>query len=67
MSKEETDALAQEIWDSLSRRHKELKEELTGAGAEQPTGGYELDRSPSPEVKTAVDADGAARASTTTC
>ena len=57
MSKEETDALAQEIWDSLSRRHKELKEELTTAGAEQPTGGYELDRSPSPEVKTAVDTD----------
>jgi 2-oxoglutarate decarboxylase len=57
MTQEETDALAKEIWDSLSRRHKELKEELSGAGAEQPTGGYELDRSPSPEVKTAVDAD----------
>ena len=57
MSQEETDALAQEIWDSLSRRHKELKEELSGAGAEQPTGGYELDRSPSPEVRTAVDAE----------
>ncbi len=57
MTQEETDALAQEIWDSLSRRHKELKEDLSSAGAEQPTGGYELDRSPSPEVKTAVDAD----------
>ena len=48
MTQEETDALAQEIWDSLSRRHKELKEELAAADAEQPTGGYELDRSPSP-------------------
>jgi len=57
MTQEETDALAQEIWDSLSRRHKELKEELASAGAEQPTGGYELDRSASPEVKTAVDAE----------
>ena len=57
MTQEETDALAKEIWDSLSRRHKELKEELSGAGAEQPTGGYELDRSPSPEVRTAVDAE----------
>ena len=57
MSKEETDALAKEIWESLSRRHKALKDELDSAGAEQPTGGYELDRSPSPEVKTAVDAD----------
>src|ERR671920_349617 len=51
-------ALSQEIWDSLSRRHKELKEDLASAGAEQPTGGYELDRSPSPEVKTAVDTEG---------
>ena len=57
MTQDETDALAKEIWDSLSRRHKELKEELSGAGAEQPTGGYELDRSPSPEVRTAVDAE----------
>jgi multifunctional 2-oxoglutarate metabolism enzyme len=57
LSQEEADALQTEIWDSLARRHKALKEELTSAGAEQPTGGYELDRSPSPEVRTAVDAD----------
>ncbi len=57
MSKDETDGLAQEIWDMLSRRHKELKEDLSGTDEEQPTGGYELDRSPSPEVKTAVAAD----------
>ena len=57
MTQEEADAIAKETWDSLSRRHKELKEELASAGAEQPTGGYELDRSPSPEVKTAVDAE----------
>ncbi len=57
MTKDESDALAQEIWDMLARRHKELKEDLSGTDEEQPTGGYELDRSPSPEVKTAVDAD----------
>src|ERR1044071_5124558 len=57
MTKEETDALAQEIWDVLARRHKELKEDLSATDEEQPTGGYELDRSPSPDVKTAVDAD----------
>jgi multifunctional 2-oxoglutarate metabolism enzyme len=57
MSQEEADALQSEIWESLTRRHKALKEELSTAGAEQPTGGYELDRSPSPEVRTAVDAD----------
>jgi 2-oxoglutarate decarboxylase len=56
MTKDETDALAQEIWDVLARRHKELKDDLSGTDEEQPTGGYELDRSPSPEVKTAVDA-----------
>ena len=38
----------------------ELKEDLARPDAEQPTGGYELDRSPSPEVKTAVDADACA-------
>ncbi len=54
ITQEEGEALAQEIWDDLSRRHRELKERLASAGAEQPTGGYELDRSASPEVKTAV-------------
>jgi 2-oxoglutarate decarboxylase len=57
LSQEEADAVQSEIWDALARRHKALKEELSTAGAEQPTGGYELDRSPSPEVRTAVDAD----------
>jgi 2-oxoglutarate decarboxylase len=57
LTQEEADAVQTEIWDSLARRHKALKEELSTAGAEQPTGGYELDRSPSPEVRTAVDAD----------
>ena len=46
-----------EIWDDLARRHRELKEQLASAGDEQPTGGYELDRSASPEVKTAVSTE----------
>ena len=49
--------MAKEIWDGLATRHRELKEELSAANDEQPTGGYELDRSPSPEVKTAVSAE----------
>ncbi|MEA2280786.1 MAG: hypothetical protein QOK21_1393, partial [Solirubrobacteraceae bacterium] len=57
MTSEETDQLAAEIWQDLSDRHRALKEELSAADAEQPTGGYELDRSPSPEVTTAVPAD----------
>ena len=57
LSQEETDAIAEEIWDGMAERHRGLKEELSHAQAEQPTGGYQLDRSPSPEVKTAVSAD----------
>ncbi len=58
LSREESDAMAQEIWDELSQRHSELKEQLAAQqGAEQPTGGYELDRTASPEVKTAVSAE----------
>ena len=54
MTQEETDEVAQEIWDGLAERHKLLKEELAATSAEQPTGGYELDRSASPDVQTAV-------------
>jgi 2-oxoglutarate decarboxylase len=57
LSQEEADAIQKEIWDGMAERHRELKEELSHASAEQPTGGYQLDRSPSPEVKTAVSAE----------
>jgi 2-oxoglutarate dehydrogenase E1 component len=57
MTQQEADALAAEIWQDLSTRHRALKSELSSGEQEQPTGGYELDRSPSPEVDTAVDAD----------
>ena len=57
VTQEEADALAQEIWDNLATRHRALKEELAHADEEQPTGGYQLDRSASPEVKTAVSAE----------
>ena len=57
MTQEEADAIQQEIWDGMAERHRRLKEELSHAQAEQPTGGYQLDRSPSPEVKTAVSAE----------
>jgi 2-oxoglutarate dehydrogenase E1 component len=54
LTKEEADAIGTEAWDALGARHRELKEELSQSHAEQPTGGYELDRTQSPEVKTAV-------------
>ncbi|HEX8101273.1 MAG TPA: multifunctional oxoglutarate decarboxylase/oxoglutarate dehydrogenase thiamine pyrophosphate-binding subunit/dihydrolipoyllysine-residue succinyltransferase subunit [Solirubrobacteraceae bacterium] len=55
LTREESDEMAQKTWDRLAKRHRELKEQLAAQqGGEQPTGGYELDRSASPEVKTAV-------------
>jgi 2-oxoglutarate dehydrogenase E1 component len=57
MTQEDVDAVSEEIWQNLSDRHRALKEQLATEDVDQPTGGYELDRSPSPEVKTAVTAD----------
>jgi 2-oxoglutarate decarboxylase len=51
----------QETWDNLTNRHQDLKQRIAdalAAGAvEQVTGEYTLDRTPSPEVKTAVSSD----------
>ncbi len=57
VTQEEADELGNEIWENLAKRHRELKAELAASDEAQPTGGYELDRSPSPEVKTAVSAE----------
>jgi 2-oxoglutarate dehydrogenase E1 component len=55
------EAERQEIWDHLTRLHQELKAQLKAAegadGPAQQTGEYQLDRTPSPEVTTAVDAE----------
>ncbi len=48
------------VWDELTRLHQQLKTHLKHAdqvGREQPTGEYTLDRTPSPDVKTAVSAE----------
>jgi len=61
ISKDEVDAQTQEIWDKLTRLHHELKDQIKAAeaagGVTQQTGEYQLDRSPSPDVPTAVSAD----------
>jgi multifunctional 2-oxoglutarate metabolism enzyme len=61
VSKEEVDSQAQEIWDKMTLLHQRLKAKIAAAAeeehSEQPTGEYELDRSPSPEVETAVPAE----------
>jgi 2-oxoglutarate dehydrogenase E1 component len=58
---EEVERQEQEIWDNLTTRHQALKAriaEATAAGHLEPgTGEYQLDRTPSPDVKTAVSAD----------
>ncbi len=49
-----------EAWDELTRLHQQLKAQIRHAAEvgeiEQPTGEYTLDRTPSPDVKTAVSA-----------
>jgi multifunctional 2-oxoglutarate metabolism enzyme len=59
VSKEEVDRQAQEVWDNLTLLHQRLKSKIAAAAeqeGEHTTGEYQLDRSPSPEVDTAVPA-----------
>jgi multifunctional 2-oxoglutarate metabolism enzyme len=60
VSKEEVDKLGQSVWDNLTILHQRLKAKIKAAaehGAEHGTGEYQLDRSPSPDVETAVPAE----------
>ncbi|HTD08386.1 MAG TPA: multifunctional oxoglutarate decarboxylase/oxoglutarate dehydrogenase thiamine pyrophosphate-binding subunit/dihydrolipoyllysine-residue succinyltransferase subunit [Solirubrobacteraceae bacterium] len=59
VSKDEVEQQAQEVWDNLTLLHQRLKAKIAAAAeheAEHTTGEYTLDRSPSPEVGTAVPA-----------
>jgi multifunctional 2-oxoglutarate metabolism enzyme len=59
VSKEEVDRQAQDVWDNLTILHQRLKAKIAAAAEhenEHTTGEYQLDRSPSPEVGTAVPA-----------
>ncbi len=59
VTKEEVDRQAQEVWDNLTTLHQRLKTRIAEAAeheGEHSTGEYQLDRSPSPEVDTAVPA-----------
>ena len=56
---EEVERQAQEVWDNLTLLHQRLKAKIAAAAeheSEHTTGEYQLDRSPSPEVETAVPA-----------
>jgi len=58
VSEHESTELTDEVWAVLSEQHQKLKERIAAAkDIEHATGEYQLDRSPSPEVKTAVAFD----------
>jgi 2-oxoglutarate decarboxylase len=58
VSKDDVDNMDAEVWGTLSSRHAELKDRIEAAAEiEYQTGEYQLDRTASPEVKTAVSAD----------
>jgi multifunctional 2-oxoglutarate metabolism enzyme len=61
ISQEDVERQRQEVWDELTRLHQDLKAQIKAAEdagtVEQATGEYQLDRSPSPEVQTAVSAE----------
>jgi 2-oxoglutarate decarboxylase len=60
VSREEVERTGQEVWDNLTILHQRLKARIAAAAehgaVEQGTGEYTLDRSPSPDVSTAVPA-----------
>jgi multifunctional 2-oxoglutarate metabolism enzyme len=60
ITKEEVDQQSQEVWDNMTLLHQRLKAKIAAAveqeGGSHITGEYQLDRSPSPEVDTAVPA-----------
>ena len=61
VSERDSTEMTDEVWAQLSETHQELKDRIAAAtehaGADQPTGEYQLDRTPSPEVSTAVPLD----------
>jgi 2-oxoglutarate dehydrogenase E1 component len=58
VSEEEATAMNDEVWDRLTAEHQDLKAQIAAhESPEQQTGEYQLDRTPSPDVKTAVSAE----------
>src|SRR5579863_1088408 len=58
VSEQESTEMTDSVWAVLSEQHQHLKERIAAARqVDHATGEYQLDRTPSPEVKTAVSAD----------
>ncbi|MEA2219220.1 MAG: hypothetical protein QOJ35_1846, partial [Solirubrobacteraceae bacterium] len=58
VTQRDVEAQKSEVWNELTTLHQRLRAQIKEAAeagtVEQPTGEYQLDRTPSPEVKTAV-------------
>ncbi len=58
VTEQESTEMTDSVWAELAESHQELKERIASSkGVEHQTGEYQLDRTPSPEVKTAVPLD----------
>ena len=58
VSEQESTEMTDQVWAQLSEEHQRLKEQIAAAkDVDHATGEYQLDRTPSPEVKTAVAFD----------
>jgi 2-oxoglutarate decarboxylase len=58
VSEQESTEMTDEVWSLLSDSHQQLKERIAAAkDVDHATGEYQLDRTPSPEVRTAVAED----------
>jgi 2-oxoglutarate dehydrogenase E1 component len=58
VTEQESTEMTDQVWELLSEEHKSLKTRIAQAKeVEHATGEYQLDRTPSPEVKTAVSED----------
>jgi 2-oxoglutarate decarboxylase len=58
VTERESTEMTDSVWTVLSEQHQRLKARIAAAReVDHATGEYELDRTPSPEVKTAVSAD----------
>jgi 2-oxoglutarate decarboxylase len=57
VTEQESTELTDQVWEVLAEDHARLKERLASKERDHSTGEYELDRTPSPEVKTAVSAE----------
>jgi multifunctional 2-oxoglutarate metabolism enzyme len=61
VSREDVERTGQEVWDNLTLLHQRLKARIAATAehgtVEQSTGEYQLDRTPSPDVDTAVAAE----------